>query len=128
MEKFEQAHFCTKDGMIYAGTHLILDIWEGKNLGDIDVINKAFLEAVSNCGAHLLHIHLHHFGEEMGVTGVAVLEESHITIHTWPEVEYAAIDIFLCGNLNPFNCVEAFKKAFETYWVTVNEFKRGVIT
>ena len=128
MKKYEEAHFCTKDGMVYAGTHLILDIWEGKDLGDIENVNKAFLKAVEDCGATLLHIHLHHFGEGMGVTGVAVLEESHITIHTWPEVEYAAIDIFLCGNLNPNKCVEAFKEAFKTDWITIQEFKRGVIT
>lgn len=128
MEKFVNAHFCSKDETVFAGTHLIIDIWDGQHLGDIAVIEQAFFNAITDVGATLLHMHFHHFGPEQGVSGVAVLQESHISIHSWPEVGYAAIDIFLCGNLDPLKAVTAFKKAFETEKVGLTEFRRGTIT
>jgi len=54
----------------------------------------------------LLHIHLHHFSHNGGVSGVAVLAESHISVHTWPERDYAAIDVFMCGHTSPVEVSE----------------------
>jgi len=55
-------------------------------------------EAVLQAGATLLHIHLHHFTPNGGISGVAVLAESHISVHTWPERNFAAFDVFMCGD------------------------------
>ena len=78
-------HFVTQDGVTFAGTHLILDLWGCTGLDDEELIDRAFRKAIEVSGATLLHIHLHRFLPSGGISGVAVLAESHISIHTWPE-------------------------------------------
>src|SRR5215813_9636576 len=87
-------HFITRNGVTFAGSHLIIDLWEAENLGNQDLIEQALVDAVAAAGATLLHIHLHTFTQGGGVSGVAVLAESHISVHTWPERGYAAFDVF----------------------------------
>jgi len=111
----------------FAGTHLLLDCWNAKNLDDLNHIEQALRTAVEISGATLLHIHLHHFTPNGGVSGVAVLAESHISIHTWPEREYAALDIFMCGDTHPHKTISVFEQAFETTDIEVNENLRGKI-
>ncbi len=120
--------FIEKDGLTFAGTHIILDCWGASHLDDIRHIEKALRKAVDVAGATLLHIHLHHFTPNGGVSGVAVLAESHISIHTWPERDYAALDIFMCGETQPEKAITVFEEAFETDKVTVTKHLRGVIT
>jgi S-adenosylmethionine decarboxylase len=84
----------------FSGTHLLADLFGCTGLDDIDQVEVALRAAVTAAGATLLEIRLHSFGAGQGVTGVALLAESHISIHTWPERTYAAIDIFLCGESN----------------------------
>ena len=76
-------------------------------------------------GATLLHIHLHHFTPNGGVSGVAVLSESHISIHSWPEADYAALDVFMCGEAQPQKCVEVLREAFSARDVLVKTHHRG---
>jgi len=83
--------------MQFDGTHLLADLFGCSGLDDMARIDRALRDAVEAAGATLLDIRLHGFGPGAGVTGVALLAESHISIHTWPERDYAAIDIFLCG-------------------------------
>ena len=120
--------FIEKDGVSYAGTHIILDCWEASHLDNISHIEKAIREAVDVCGATLLHIHLHHFTPNGGVSGVAVLAESHISIHTWPERDYAALDIFMCGETQPEKAIPVFEKYFETTNTVVNTHLRGALS
>ena len=80
---------------------------------------------VEIAGATLLHIHLHHFTPNGGVSGVAVLSESHISIHTWPERGYAALDVFMCGDSEPEKCIDVLKKYFQPGEVKVSELLRG---
>lgn len=120
--------FIEKDGVSYAGTHIILDCWEALHLDDIAHIEKAMREAVEVCGATLLHIHLHHFTPNGGVSGVAVLAESHISIHTWPERDYAALDIFMCGDTQPEKAIAVFEKSFETKNTIVSTHLRGILS
>ena len=80
-----------------AGVHLIADLACARGLGDVVVIEAALRAGAEAAGARVLAVRLHHFGPEMGVTGVALLAESHISIHTWPEEGVAAVDVFVCG-------------------------------
>ncbi len=118
-------HFVVRNGVRCAGTHLIVDLYQAGRLDDIDHIEQALRDCVVAAGATLLHIHLHHFEPNGGVSGVAVLAESHISIHSWPEHGYAALDIFMCGNANPDACVPVLRDAFSPKNIAVSELLRG---
>ncbi|MEO1658359.1 MAG: adenosylmethionine decarboxylase [Pseudomonadota bacterium] len=118
-------HFIERDGKTYAGTHLIIDLVGAKNLTDKALMEKAFKKCVKECGATLLHMHVHTFLPSGGLSGVAVLAESHISVHTWPERDYAAFDVFMCGDAKPEKAVKILKKAFSAKTVNVQTFYRG---
>ena len=117
--------FCERDGVRYAGTHLIIDLLRAERLDDLDHIEQTLRRCVDAAGATLLHIHLHHFTPNGGVSGVAVLAESHISIHSWPELEYAALDVFMCGDTDPNATIEVMKEAFSPDRVVVKTELRG---
>ena len=117
-------HFIRRDGRVFAGTHLIIEVVNGHGLDDEGRIRTAFRECVRECGATLLHIHTHKFSPQ-GVSGVAVLAESHISVHTWPEIGYGAFDVFMCGDADPWRAVDVLKAAFHTDDVRVKELLRG---
>ena len=77
--------------------------------------------------ATLLHIHLHHFSPQGGVSGVAVLAESHISTHTWPEHGFAAFDIFMCGDAEPLKAAEALRRALRPSRIELTEQRRGIL-
>ena len=118
-------HFIVRNGAECAGTHLIIDLMGASGLDDIGLIEWTLRRCVKESGATLLHIHLHHFTPNHGVSGVVVLAESHISIHTWPERQYAALDVFMCGDAKPELCVEVLKRAFKPETVRVQEILRG---
>lgn len=105
-------HFIRRDGKVFAGTHLIIEVVDGEGLDDQARIEKAMTDCVTACGATLLHIHTHRFSPQ-GVSGVAVLAESHISVHTWPEIGYGAFDVFMCGDAEPRRAVEVLRQAFD---------------
>ncbi|PTW51873.1 MULTISPECIES: adenosylmethionine decarboxylase [Rhodovulum] len=117
-------HFIRRDGRIFAGTHLIIEVVDGEGLDDEARIQKAFRDCVDECGATLLHIHTHKFSPQ-GVSGVAVLAESHISVHTWPEIGYGAFDVFMCGDAEPWRAVEVLRAAFDAGDIRVKELLRG---
>ena len=120
-------HFVERDGVKFAGTHLLIELWSARNLGDMTLTDQVLRDAATAAGATLLHIHLHHFGPSAGLSGVAVLAESHISIHTWPERGYAALDIFMCGACDPYKAIPVLRRAYEPGVVQLSEQKRGVI-
>ena len=120
-------YFVQRNGVRYAGTHLIIDLWGATNLGDPDHIDSVLREAAIATGATILHGHFHHFSPNGGVSGVLVLAESHVSIHTWPERDYAALDIFVCGDCDPYKALPALKKGFLAERVQLAEHKRGLI-
>ena len=117
-------HFATRNGVRCAGVHLIVDLHGAKRLDDIEHIEATLRHCVEAARATLLHIHLHHF-QPSGVSGVAVLAESHISIHTWPEAGYAALDVFMCGSADPDKCIPVLREAFSAERVGVSELLRG---
>lgn len=124
MDEARDDHFIRRDGRVFAGTHLIIEIMEAEGLDDEARIQQAFRNCVDACGATLLHIHTHKFSPQ-GVSGVAVLAESHISAHTWPEIGYGAFDVFMCGDAQPWNAVEVLRGAFNAGEVRVKELLRG---
>jgi len=120
-------YFVEQDGVRFAGTHLIVDLWGAKRLDDMAFIESVLRDCVDASGATLLHIHLHHFTENNGVSGVAVLAESHISIHSWPEHGYAAMDVFMCGETEPHRAVEVLRAAFRPERIEIGEHRRGAM-
>lgn len=117
--------FIERDGVRYAGNHLLIDVFGASRLDDLKHIEQTLKRCVEVAGATLLHIHLHHFTPNGGVSGVAVLSESHISIHSWPEANYAALDVFMCGEAKPELCVDILREEFQARDVVVKPFKRG---
>jgi len=118
-------HFIIEKNKIYAGLHIILDIWGINFDNSTKTMKKIMKAAVKKGKATLLHIHLHKFGKEEGISGVAVLAESHISVHTWPERDYMAFDIFMCGDTDPFLATEEIIKFFKPNKKKVQIFFRG---
>ena len=110
-----------------AGSHLLADLYgvDPARLvvsGDIDTLLRA---AAMAAGARILHSHFHSFGEAQGVTGVVLLAESHISIHTWPEFGFAAADIFMCGDAQPQLALELIERALKPASSIVQNIARG---
>ena len=121
----DKSYAVERDGALYAGTHVLIDFWGADHLCDMKRIEGALRDAVDACGATLLHIHLHEFSTNGGISGVAVLAESHISVHTWPEYDFAAFDVFMCGNCDPRKAIPVLEKAFAPERVELTEQMRG---
>ena len=105
--------YIERDGHRYAGTHLIIDLFGAKRLDDLKHIKETLKRCVEVAGATLLHIHLHRFAQNGGISGVAVLSEGHISLHSWPERGNAALDVFMGGDANPHAAIDAAEQAFK---------------
>ena len=84
------------------GMHMLADL-DGVDPGmlrDAGMLERVLKYAAREARATVLFSHFHAFGDGGGVTGVVLLAESHISIHTWPEHGFAAVDIFMCGSAN----------------------------
>ncbi len=114
---------------MFAGRHMIIDLYgvEGPLLADLQLIKDALARSARVAGATLLNIDLHTFEPNGGISGVAVLAESHISIHTWPERGYAAIDAFMCGEARPERSVAVLREAFRPSNIQLTELKRGMV-
>lgn len=120
-------YFVERNGLRFAGTHLLLDLWGAENLADLAGIEAALRGAAEASGATVLHLNLHCFEPNGGISGVAVLAESHISIHTWPERGFAALDLFMCGSCDPYLAIPVFKTFFKAKTVLLSEQKRGLV-
>lgn len=107
------------------GLHLLVDFWGCRGLRNAEGIEHVLREAAAACGATVLHVMLHNFGESGGITGVALLAESHISIHTWPETGYAALDIFMCGSCDPRGALPELEAWFSPGSTRITEHRRG---
>ena len=113
----------------YAGKHLIIELWDvdASLLSSTDEIKQILETAVLEAGATILGSNFHHFGEDCGVTGVIMLSESHASIHTWPEFNYAAIDVFMCGKCDPMKSMGFILRDFKTINYRAQEIYRGIM-
>lgn len=113
-----------------SGIHLLADFHgvSADLLMSVERIDTLLRAAALEAGARILHGHFHSFGEQQGVTGVLVLAESHISIHTWPETGFAAFDIFMCGEAQPERALRVIEQALRPQSRVVQRIERGQLT
>lgn len=111
----------------YLGRHLLIDMHGVSTdlLAAPAVIAEAMSKAAAATNATVLFSQFHHFGEGQGVTGVLLLKESHMSIHTWPEYGYAALDVFMCGDLWPEKAVAVLMGFLQPKHASTREAARG---
>jgi S-adenosylmethionine decarboxylase len=111
------------------GRHLIIEMHGATRLQDVVGAESAFRRAVTAAGATLLSIELSDFKTPdmttAGFSGTATLAESHMSVHTWPEIDYAALDIFMCGDANPEAALEVLKAHFAPHEIDVLTLQRN---
>lgn len=111
----------------YSGIHLIAEFWNGKIIEDSKKIEKILRAAVKKANNTPLEIIVHKF-KPQGLTGIVLLAESHVAIHTWPEFNYVALDIYTCGNkASPMKALEYLKEKFQPQKFEIRKLKRGRI-
>jgi S-adenosylmethionine decarboxylase proenzyme len=110
------------------GIHLLIEFWScnRKKIDDIDYLETIMSQAAEAAGATVLKTAFQGFNPQ-GVSGVVVIAESHLTIHTWPEHGYAAVDIFTCGStVDPWKATGFLKQGLEAGYMQVRDFQRGM--
>jgi len=109
------------------GQHVLADLFgiAPGLLRDAAQLAAVLRAAAEAAGAHLLASHFHSFGTDDGVTGVVLLAESHISIHTWPEFGFAAADIFMCGHSEPARALAVLVTALAPLRQEVHTAARG---
>lgn len=111
------------------GKHLLLELKDCNRelLNDLEALKKLLSEAAVECGATVLGDSFHRFSPQ-GVSGVVVIAESHVFIHTWPEHGYAAVDIFTCGTrVKPEIAADILIKKLESKNQAIIEMQRGIL-
>ena len=109
------------------GKHLIADFCGASHLFDGEPAKAVLRKAAEAAGATVLDVNVHDFGDRFGFTGLALLAESHISIHTWPENGYVAIDIFMCGDADPSLSLAVLKDHFTPDKEQVQLLHRGSV-
>ncbi len=110
------------------GRHVLAEFYgcPPENLNDTAQIQQEMVSAALEAGAEIRETVFHNFSPQ-GVSGVVVISESHLAIHTWPEFGYAAVDIFTCGQtVDPWVSCNYLKQKFQAQNMTAREIKRGI--
>lgn len=116
---------------LYAlGTHLLIELKDcnPEILKDLENVQTILVDAAKKANATIININFHEFSP-FGISGVVVIAESHLTIHTWPEYGFAAVDVFTCGDIiKPEIAAQYIVEAFECKNPSIVEMKRGIIS
>lgn len=108
------------------GQHLISEFYGATHLYDHRPAELILERAAKAAGAHLLRLDAHDFGARDGFTAVAILAESHISLHTWPEHGYLALDVFMCGEAQPKRALRVLEAYFKPASVETSVIRRGL--
>jgi S-adenosylmethionine decarboxylase len=109
----------------YAGVHLLAEFWNGKEIEDPSMLDTILRTAAAKSNNKALKVEIHKF-LPCGITGFVMLAESHMSIHSWPEINYLAIDIFTCGDhAMPHKALEYLREVYGPQRVEIQEIKRG---
>ena len=115
----------TQTAAYFPGSHLLADLYDCQHLMDAARIEAVLQKAAQAAGATILMSHVHAFPAAGGVTGVVLLAESHISIHTWPEHGFAALDIFMCGSAKTEAALEVIRAELRAGRVDMKTERRG---
>jgi len=110
------------------GRQILVEFYDcdQSKINDVSYIENSLIQATKASKATIISHNFHKFSP-YGISGVVVIAESHVTIHTWPEYNYAAVDIFTCGDtIDPWVIQEELKEYFESKSVSSMEMKRGL--
>jgi len=110
------------------GRHMLLELYECNSevLNSLQAVKNALVEAAQRAQATIVDVVFHEFSP-FGISGVVVIAESHLSVHTWPEHRYAAIDIFSCGDtLKPGEAAAFLVEQFSAERSSAVEIQRGV--
>jgi S-adenosylmethionine decarboxylase len=110
------------------GRHLLLELFDcdAEALNSLDVVKASMVEAAKRAQATIVDVVFHEFNP-FGISGVVVIAESHLAIHTWPEYRYAAVDVFSCGEvLQPQVAADYLVEQFGACRASVVELQRGI--
>ena len=113
------------------GRHLIVELHgcDARRLCSAALLRSTMLAAARDAGARVIDLRFHSFGPSRGISGVILLAESHLSIHTWPEAGYVAADIYTCGrHVRPERASSALARALAAKHLTVTEVRRGELT
>lgn len=111
------------------GEHILADFFDcsAKILKDVNLIKEHMHEAANKANATIVSENFHTFSP-WGVSGAIIIKESHLTIHTWPEYQYAAVDLFTCGDsLDSWSAFEYLKEKLECQKMEINDISRGLL-
>tara|TARA_B100000315_G_C14186738_1_gene411462 strand:- start:181 stop:591 length:411 start_codon:yes stop_codon:yes gene_type:complete len=109
----------------YAGKHILADFWHGKTIETEKELEELLRGAAKAANSKALKVSLYKF-EPQGITGIILLAESHIAVHTWPEIGYIAVDVFTCGKKSrPKEAMEFFRAYLQPKTYHIQEMKRG---
>ncbi|MDE0053095.1 MAG: adenosylmethionine decarboxylase, partial [Gammaproteobacteria bacterium] len=109
------------------GRHVLIESFGDHARLDAPALKRLLRRAARAGGANVLSCHMHGFGDQGGVTGVALLAESHITVHTWPERSYAAFDVFMCGTCDADKAVDVIARAAPGARLSIRALERPVL-
>lgn len=110
------------------GRHILAEIYgcPADILNDVQRVEEILVNAALEAGAEVREVIFHKFSPQ-GVSGVVVISESHLAVHTWPELGYAAVDVFTCGNrVNPWDACNYITAHFKSQNMTATEIDRGI--
>ncbi len=114
--------------MTALGRHILAELY-GCNadlLDDPAQVERIMVDAALRAGAEVREVTVHQFSPQ-GVSGVVVISESHLAVHTWPELGYAAVDVFTCGEkVDPWDACRHLVEGFQSQHMTATETKRGI--
>jgi S-adenosylmethionine decarboxylase len=111
------------------GRHLVVELYncDSKILNDVHKVETIMVDAAKHAHARIVDVVFHTFNPH-GISGVIVIAESHLAIHTWPEFGFASIDVYTCGTeINPWRAYNYMVKKFKAKSMTAVEMKRGML-
>lgn len=123
---FDTSYMVTDGKNIFAGRHLLFDFWETGYEKKMEETREIMIEGLKITGAKILYSHFHEFGAG-GFTGLIMLQESHASVHTWPETDLMTFDIYTCGTCDPEIAYDYYVNKFSPVSISIHMVRRGVL-